>query len=74
MMKFMTHNQVDLNIEEVESLVGKEMRDMLGGRLYVASCGGAHVSDTVLNFVRKQLKVKFYASRPSNTNVIMIKR
>lgn len=52
--------------EEIENEAAKELRAKLGNRLHVASCGGAPVSQQVIDFARKQLKidiVNLYGSR-----------
>lgn len=47
-------------MNEIEDAVAKEMRDSLGGRLLVASSGGAPIAEPVLEFARKYLKVELF--------------
>lgn len=57
--------------EDVEEQASKELRAKLGNRLHVASCGGAPVSQQVLDFAKKQLKidiVNLYGSRETGGN------
>jgi fatty acid CoA ligase FadD9 len=52
--------------QDAEEEVAKELRAKLGNRLHVASCGGAPVSQQVLDFAKKHLKidiVNLYGSR-----------
>jgi long-subunit acyl-CoA synthetase (AMP-forming) len=46
-----------VDVSEVESEVAKELRALLGGRLLVASSGGAPIAEAVLEFARNFLKV-----------------
>ncbi|MCL4419608.1 AMP-binding protein [Patescibacteria group bacterium] len=58
--------------DEIEEESAKELRAKLGNRLHVASCGGAPVSQQVLDFAKKRLKidiVNLYGSRETGGRI-----